>query len=61
MASWAAAMPSSNVPPWLISVATSSVGLISLPAISEKCVARLSNADFASSSALSTLPTVTMA
>ena len=44
MASCASRMPSSKVASWLMSVATSSVGLISPPLISEKCVARLPKA-----------------
>ena len=48
MESWAIRIPSSNVSPWLISVATSSVGLIAPPLISEKWRRRLRKASSAS-------------
>ena len=61
MASWARRMPSSKVSSWLISVATSSVGLISSPLISEKCVALARRPGSTSSSRFLITPTVTMA
>ncbi len=59
MACWAPAMPSAKLDDSSISVATSSVGLTSLPLISEKCVVRLPNAWLANSSRLVITPTVT--
>ena len=54
-------MPSSKVASWLIRVATTSVGLISLPLISEKWVERLLKACRTKSSRFLMIPTVTMA
>ncbi len=61
MASWAIWMPSAKVAPWLMYRATSSVGLISAPLISEKCAERRPNAFFTSSAMFAIRPTVTMA
>ncbi|OPZ72417.1 MAG: hypothetical protein BWY83_00665 [bacterium ADurb.Bin478] len=61
MTSCTFSMPASRESSWLMMVATSSVGLVRLPLISEKCARRSDSVWRTSSSRLLIRPTVAMA